>query len=305
MGRKRDKKKRKEAKRDFRQAVRQAAKDGEIRRPEIRQALKNAEEAGVKTDFLTKKLQGISDRKDATIKRGAKDLLGIDPKPDGGDGDGDGDGNNTTGASVTENSVFEDTRIKTKGLGPYDKLLGYDKDGKPRPLTRKINKYEKFLSGETHKSKKYLKELRESATTRMQINPRAYGRKSLKTDFDKLSFAEKYDKNKTRTLRQLSTPLRKFLKKDDDDPLNNFNLNKKGQVKKLKFSERRMRKFVNNESDLFGDIREAAGGLGTDSSATGTDRVKNTLGRIKSRGATSNTAEVKSQLYTRPKLVRG
>ena len=300
-------KNKKKKKQKLKQLIANKAADGVIGKKEADKFIQRAEKLGF--DPKTAKRQTkkfLRANEDIKLRGKAADSLGIKNNTfDGKTDTGDNEGDNTSGASVTTDSVFEDTIIKTKGLGPYDKLLGYDEDGKPRALTRKINKYEKFLGGETHKSKKYLKELRESATQRMKINPQAYGRKPLKTDFDKLSFAEKYDKNKTKTLRQLSTPLRKFLKKDDDDPLNNFNLNKKGQVKKLKFSERRMRKFVNNESDLFGDIREAAGGLGTDSSATGTDRVKNTLGRIKSRGATSNTAEVKSQLYTRPKLVRG
>ena len=284
MGKKRNKKQKK--KQIIRQ-IKKAAEDGRISKKEINALpTEKFEKLGIRKNFVKNQTIKIAKDTEAKIGKSAVRKLKIDQtKPD-------------KDPPKLEN-VLEDIGIK-KNI--YKRLIG-----KGRPLTEKINRYKELYSGKTKESRKYLKDLKSSATQRMTIDPAKYGRQESGLAFNKYnSLAEKYDKDKKRTLKKLSKPLTKFLKRDDDNPLNNFKLNEDGtKVKKIDFDRKRMRDFVNNESDLFGDIREAAGGLGVRSTATGTNRVKNTLGRIKSRGATSNTAEVKSQLYTRPKLVKG
>ena len=287
MGKKRNKKQKK--KQIIRQ-IKNAAEDGRISKKEINALpTEKFDKLGIRKNFVKNQTIKIAKDTEAKIGKSAVKKLKIDQtKPDKPDKQPD----------KVEN-VLEDIKVK-KNI--YQRLIG-----KGRPLTKKINRYKELYSGKTKESKKYLKDLKSSATQRMKIDPAKYGRKEPGLAFNKYnSLAEKYDKDKKRTLKKLSRPLTNYLKRDDDNPLNNFKLNKDGtKVKKIKFDRKRMRDFVNNESDLFGDIREAAGGLGVRSTATGTNRVKNTLGRIKSRGATSNTSEVKSQLYTRPKLVKG
>jgi hypothetical protein len=284
MGKKRNKKQKK--KQIIRQ-IKKAAEDGRISKKEINALpTEKFEKLGIRKNFVKNQTIKIAKDTEAKIGKSAVRKLKIDQtKPD-------------KDPPKLEN-VLEDTKVR-KNI--YKRLIG-----KGRPLTEKINRYKELYSGKTKESRKYLKDLKSSATQRMTIDPAKYGRQESGLAFNKYnSLAEKYDKDKKRTLKKLSKPLTKFLKRDDDNPLNNFKLNEDGtKVKKIDFDRKRMRDFVNNESDLFGDIREAAGGLGVRSTATGTNRVKNTLGRIKSRGATSNTAEVKSQLYTRPKLVKG
>ena len=284
MGKKRNKKQKK--KQIIRQ-IKNAAEDGRISKKEINALpTEKFEKLGIRKNFVKNQTIKIAKDTEAKIGKSAVRKLKIDQtKPD-------------KDPPKLEN-VLEDTKVR-KNI--YKRLIG-----KGKPLTEKINRYKELYSGKTKESRKYLKDLKSSATQRMTIDPAKYGRQKSGLAFNKYnSLAEKYDKDKKRTLKKLSRPLTNYLKRDDDNPLNNFKLNKDGtKVKKIKFDRRRMRDFVNNESDLFGDIREAAGGLGVRSTATGTNRVKNTLGRIKSRGATSNTAEVKSQLYTRPKLVKG
>jgi hypothetical protein len=284
MGKKRNKKQKK--KQIIRQ-IKKAAEDGRISKKEINALpTEKFEKLGIRKNFVKNQTIKIAKDTEAKIGKSAVRKLKIDQtKPD-------------KDPPKLEN-VLEDTKVR-KNI--YKRLIG-----KGRPLTEKINRYKEIYGGKTKESRKYLKDLKSSATQRMTIDPAKYGRQKSGLAFNKYnSLAEKYDKDKKRTLKKLSRPLTNYLKRDDDNPLNNFKLNKDGtKVKKIKFDRRRMRDFVNNESDLFGDIREAAGGLGVRSTATGTNRVKNTLGRIKSRGATSNTAEVKSQLYTRPKLVKG
>ena len=284
MGKKRNKKQKK--KQIIRQ-IKNAAEDGRISKKEINALpTEKFEKLGIRKNFVKNQTIKIAKDTEAKIGKSAVRKLKIDQtKPD-------------KDPPKLEN-VLEDTKVR-KNI--YKRLIG-----KGRPLTEKINRYKEIYGGKTKESRKYLKDLKSSATQRMTIDPAKYGRQKSGLAFNKYnSLAEKYDKDKKRTLKKLSRPLTNYLKRDDDNPLNNFKLNKDGtKVKKIKFDRRRMRDFVNNESDLFGDIREAAGGLGVRSTATGTNRVKNTLGRIKSRGATSNTAEVKSQLYTRPKLVKG
>ena len=272
--------------------IKNAAEDGRISKEEINALpTEKFEKLGIRKNFVKNQTIKIAKDTEAKIGKSAVRKLKIDlnkPEPDKPDK-----------PPEKIKNVLEDTKVR-KNI--YKRLIG-----KGRPLTEKINRYKELYSGKTKESRKYLKDLKSSATQRMTIDPAKYGRQESGLAFNKYnSLAEKYDKDKKRTLKKLSKPLTKFLKRDDDNPLNNFKLNEDGtKVKKIDFDRKRMRDFVNNESDLFGDIREAAGGLGVRSTATGTNRVKNTLGRIKSRGATSNTAEVKSQLYTRPKLVKG
>ena len=94
MSKKREKRQeaRRTAKFDFRQAVRQAVKDdGNIRAPEIRDALNAARKAGIKNDkYFTKKLESIAGRTGAKVKPGARNLLGINTENDGG-GNKEGD----------------------------------------------------------------------------------------------------------------------------------------------------------------------------------------------------------------------
>jgi len=87
MSKRREKKKRRDAKKTFRQTIRQVTEDGVVRKGEgLNKAYQAALKAGVKSDSLKKKLESITGRKGAKVKRGVKNIFGIDPKGDGGGG---------------------------------------------------------------------------------------------------------------------------------------------------------------------------------------------------------------------------
>tara|TARA_Y100000401_G_scaffold113632_1_gene114579 strand:+ start:42 stop:956 length:915 start_codon:yes stop_codon:yes gene_type:complete len=301
-------KKKQNVKNKIKKLLARASKDGVIKAKELKGIKSIAKDGGIPLRFIQNKANAISSKKGVKIRKGAQKKLQIQssapvvdtpkPKPPK---------VNETGVDAAKDSVFsKGQRVKVKGKGPYNKFLGYDKDGKARPLTAKINEYKEYLSGDTKKSQQYLSELKKSAVTRMEIDPKEYGRKGRGKFKDLPTLAEKYDKNSKKLTNKLSRPLRKFLKLDRDNPLNNFKFNKKGEVKKIKFSESKMKSFVSNESDYFNDIREAATGLGVKSpKESGMSRVSSALGRINKRGTSSNVSSVKSKLYKRPDLVKG
>ena len=128
------KKRKQRARKKFKQAVRQASKDGVVRKGEgLNKAYQAALKAGVKSDSLTKRLESITGRMGAKVKRGAKNIFGIDPKGDGG------------GGKPKKPDFFEETRT----IDPSNNFSNDDGDPKkgwkPGKIEKRVaNRWEKI-----------------------------------------------------------------------------------------------------------------------------------------------------------------
>jgi|TARA_B100000073_G_C23711429_1_gene564384 hypothetical protein len=280
-------KNKKQAKRQIRQTIRQAARNNKgrksvIKARELKGINQTARKAGVSSKYVSRQGLKISERLGAKIARGAGKRLGT-IKPDSGGGGRDG-----RGGRGRKGNRFSDTNEL-----PYNVLESAKKlDNKaykkmfPR-LQEKTRQYKELYAGETKESKKYLKGLREQVTQRMKINPESYGRKAEGTKFKKLSLAEKYDKNSKRLFKQLERPLTRRLKQSAEGKSKKFhNFNKKG---KLKFGRKRFKKY--SDSGVLGDaVRDKAISLGAPMPPAKTNwRANSSLKKI--GGAKGNTSQ--------------
>ena len=142
----------------------------------------------------------------------------------------------------------------------------------------------------TFGNKKELKKLRKSALERMSIDPSKYGReKGEKT------LASRYDKNSDKLLDKLKSPLTNFLEKDSGSKLNMF---KDGNIE---FDKKKMKTFVDSDTDLVSELKSAAGALGYTAPKKPLERATAALGRIKTPYKKDET--LKSKLYKKPKMV--
>ena len=142
----------------------------------------------------------------------------------------------------------------------------------------------------TFDNKKELKKLRKSALDRMSIDPSKYGReKGEKT------LASRYDKNSDKLLDKLKSPLTNFLEKDSASKLNMF------EDGNIKFDKKKMKTFVDSDTDLVADINSAAGALGYTAPKKPLERATAALGRIKT--PYKKDKGLKSKLYKKPKMV--
>lgn len=142
----------------------------------------------------------------------------------------------------------------------------------------------------TFDNKEEIKKLRKSALERMSIDPSKYGReKGGKT------LAQRYDKNSDKLLDKLKSPLTNFLEKDSGSKLNMF---KDGNIE---FDKKKMKTFVDSDTDLVAEINSAAGALGYTAPKKPLERATAALGRIKTPYKKDET--LKSRLYKKPKMV--
>ena len=124
----------------------------------------------------------------------------------------------------------------------------------------------------------------------MSIDPSKYGReKGGKT------LAQRYDKNSDKLLDKLKSPLTNFLEKDSGSKLNMF---KDGNIE---FDKKKMKTFVDSDTDLVAEINSAAGALGYTAPKKPLERATAALGRIKTPYKKDET--LKSKLYKKPKMV--
>lgn len=194
-------------------------------------------------------------------------------------------GNNNNKPSGNNNKPYKPTKPPT-GLSGVDTTRNRDlyKRG-TKALATKAETYLKAFTGKSN-----LKALRKSALQRMTIKPEEYGREKGKT-----TLAKRYDKDSDKLIKKLKAPLTNFLKKDKGSELNMF---KKG---KIQFSGKRMKSFVDSDTDLVSDIKSAAGALGYSAPDNPIKRAAAAVGRIKTPYKKDET--LKSKLYKKPTMV--
>lgn len=181
-----------------------------------------------------------------------------------------GKGNKTK----TQPNVVGGLTPKQRDQKIFQRVLG--KDGE---LTRKIEAYQDSYGGVSKDSKKYLKELKESALQRMKIKPGKYDRSPKGTRFADLSMAEQYDKNSDRLMKDLEKPLTSYI----DNPGDTKGLNMFDGNRELKFDSAKLRKFSSSPR-IASTVRDKAEGLGV--TYSGSNRVSKSLegiGKVKNK----------------------
>tara|TARA_Y100000813_G_scaffold95628_1_gene68133 strand:+ start:1853 stop:2680 length:828 start_codon:yes stop_codon:yes gene_type:complete len=145
------KRRKKRIRQKFKETVRRASEDGVLRKGEgINRAYQAALKAGINPDNLKNRLESITGRKGVKVKRGVKNIFGIDPKGDGG------------GGKPKKPDFFEETRT----IEPSNEYSEPTKSWKPGKIEKRVaNKWQKIR--DRYKGPKRL-DIKDRSTGRMK-----------------------------------------------------------------------------------------------------------------------------------------